>query len=479
MSKVKKRILCDYETSGTNHLFDQPLSFCAKVFDENGQEIDSIKTNCRMEKSRLPSPIALSINQYPLQNLLQAQSLRDMMVEINLFFTKHTPATIIAHNASFDFNFAHSHYFQSLVTDDWYQWKHNNHLICSLELLRAIYLFREKLDSIKIPSSRFGFPLFGLEAVSQENGIFYQSHEAEGDVNSLKDLYGLMINEAPEIVSLAQSCANKNEAKRIINDSMFFCASVGTGPYFKARTLVPLALNKRGNAVICVDISKVNSHQLNTLTPWDIYLQWKNNNGKDRCIFMIPLNKGKLFFTPEYYKFCIDSDFDISRQELFDRAKQIRKNQYIKRAAHDAWTHIENIYGVGDGSLESSIYADGFCTPAEHNFIYQFNNTEWKHKWGLVEANKALASNSRIIRLSKKIIFEQDQSLIPNHLIDDYRNHLHNKLFNLEADIDVPYMNLPMVLKELEDLKSDASQQEKVKELKDYFEDISQGLVHA
>ena len=86
MSKVKKRILCDYETSGTNHLFDQPLSFCAKVFDENGQEIDSIKTNCRMEKSRLPSPIALSINQYPLQNLLQAQSLRDMMVEINLFF---------------------------------------------------------------------------------------------------------------------------------------------------------------------------------------------------------------------------------------------------------------------------------------------------------------------------------------------------------------------------------------------------------
>ena len=139
MSKVKKRILCDYETSGTNHLFDQPLSFCAKVFDENGQEIDSIKTNCRMEKSRLPSPIALSINQYPLQNLLQAQSLRDMMVEINLFFTKHTPATIIAHNASFDFNFAHSHYFQSLVTDDWYQWKHNNHLICSLELLRAIY----------------------------------------------------------------------------------------------------------------------------------------------------------------------------------------------------------------------------------------------------------------------------------------------------------------------------------------------------
>ena len=40
-------------------------------------------------------------------------------------------------------------------------------------------------------------------------------------------------------------------------------------------------------------------------------------------------------------------------------------------------------------------------------------------------------------------------------------------------------MNLPMVLKELEDLKSDASQQEKVKELKDYFEHISQGLVHA
>ena len=77
-----------------------------------------------------------------------------------------------------------------------------------------------------------------------------------------------------------------------------------------------------------------------------------------------------------------------------------------------------------------------------------------------------------------KIIFEQDQSLIPNYLIKDYTNYLNNKLFCLEAEIDVPWMNLPMVLKELEDLKADVSKEDKVKELKDYFEHISEGLVY-
>ena len=96
-----------------------------------------------------------------------------------------------------------------------------------------------------------------------------------------------------------------------------------------------------------------------------------------------------------------------------------------------------------------------------------------------MESNNSLNSHGRIIRLAKKTIFEQDQSLIPNHLITDYKNHLTNKLFNLEADIDVPWMNLPMALKELETLKSDASQKDKVKELKDYFEHISEGLVYA
>ena len=477
MTRSNKEIICDFETSGTNHLQDQPLTFSAKVF-QNGREVDHINTQCRMEKSRLPSPIALTINQYPIQSLIQSQSLRDMMVEINLFFAKHTPATIIAHNASFDFNFAHSHYFQSLATDDWYQWKHNNYVICGLELLRAIYLFKEKLSSIEIPNSRFAFPQFGLEAVSKKNGIFYQSHEAEGDVKSLRDLYGLMMNEAPDIVSLAHLCSNKQEAKRIINDSMFFCTSVGTGPSLKARTLVPLALNGMGNAFICVDISAAKSFELNALSPWDIYLQCKNLQ-KNNCIFTIPLNKGKVFFTPEYYNFCWDSESSLSRQELFERAKKIRKNQYIKNAAREAWKHIENLYGSGDGHLASSIYSDGWCTPEERNFIHLFNQTDWEKRWPLMESNNSLNSHGRIIRLAKKTIFEQDQSLIPNHLITDYKNHLTNKLFNLEADIDVPWMNLPMALKELETLKSDASQKDKVKELKDYFEHISEGLVYA
>ncbi len=53
MNRPTKEIICDFETSGTNHLEDQPLTFSAKVY-QNGEEVDHINTHCRMDKSRLP-----------------------------------------------------------------------------------------------------------------------------------------------------------------------------------------------------------------------------------------------------------------------------------------------------------------------------------------------------------------------------------------------------------------------------------------
>lgn len=471
MSKLPRKILCDFETSGVNHLYDQPLTFSAKVY-QDGKEIDSINTKCRMNKSILVSPGALMVNNYSLDCLSKEQSLRDMMIEINMFISKHTPSSIIAFNSSFDYNFSHSHYFQSLTSQNWYQWKNDgNYTVDALELLRAIYVFSDKLHSINILPGKFGFPKFNLDYVSKNNGIFYNAHEAENDVRSLRDLYGLMLHESEEIENLAHVCAIKKEATRIVNDSIFFCSTLGTGQYLKGRALVPLAYNKLKNAVICADLSCLQAHEINSISSWNIFRQCKEQK-YGNAFFIVPLNRGKIFFTPEYHEFCKNFGNELTLSELSSRAKKIRKNRYIKNAALEAWLHIDNLYGHNEKTLESTIYSQGFCTPQEAMFINQFNQVAWEDRWSLIESYRSLNSQSRIIKLAKRIVFEQNEELIPDHLRKIYRNHISKKLFNSESDISVPWTNLPKVLNELKDLKSNAINKERLDDLKSYYDDM-------
>ena len=477
MRTLSRKIICDFETSGTSHLYDQPITFSAKVY-ENGFEIDSINTKCKMNKSILVSPTALMVNNYPIDSLSKEQTLREMMFEIHAFFQKHAPSSIIAYNSRFDFNFAHSHYFQSLASNDWFQWKTNgNYVIDALELLRSIYLFSDKLTSINILPDPFGSPKFNLDFVASKNGIFYSAHEAENDVKSLRDLYGLMLNESEEIETIAHTCAIKKKATQIVCDSIFFCTGVGTGPFMKARPLVPLSFNKLKSAVICADISMLQGYELNSISSWDIFLQCKEQR-YGNSLFIIPLNKSKLFFRPEYHNFCKRFGNELSLSELCNRAKKIRGNHYIKDAAADAWAHIDNLYGL-DNTLESTIYSGGFCNPQEAMFINEFNSADWSSKWALTESNKSLSAQNRVVKLAKRIIFEHNEELIPDDLKKAYYSHLAKKLFNTESGIDVPWTNLPKVLDELEDLKTKENDKNRLADLRKYYDHLSYEIVYS
>ena len=128
--------------------------------------------------------------------------------------------------------------------------------------------------------------------------------------------------------------------------------------------------------------------------------------------------------------------------------------------------------------MESTIYSEGFCSPQETIFINQFNQIAWEDRWGLIESCRSLNSQSRIIKLAKRIIFEQNEELIPDDLLKTYHNHISKKLFNSESNINVPWTNLPKVLNELRDLKSNASNKDRLDDLKKYYDDISYKFVN-
>lgn len=51
----------DFETTGTNPAFDQPLQFAAILTDDDFLEIDRINIRCRLAPHILPAPMAMAI----------------------------------------------------------------------------------------------------------------------------------------------------------------------------------------------------------------------------------------------------------------------------------------------------------------------------------------------------------------------------------------------------------------------------------
>ena len=63
-------VFYDFETSGLNFYFDQPIQLAAKLVDENFDVLDEINEKCRLRDgavsyTHLPSPRDLSTSRMP------------------------------------------------------------------------------------------------------------------------------------------------------------------------------------------------------------------------------------------------------------------------------------------------------------------------------------------------------------------------------------------------------------------------------
>jgi exodeoxyribonuclease-1 len=56
-------VFYDFETTGTDPAFDQPLQFAAILTDDEFNEVERVDFRCRLSPLVLPSPMALAICQ--------------------------------------------------------------------------------------------------------------------------------------------------------------------------------------------------------------------------------------------------------------------------------------------------------------------------------------------------------------------------------------------------------------------------------
>ena len=93
-------VFYDFETSGINVNFDQPLQIAAVLLDEEFNEIDVIDERCKLKDGVIANPKALLVNRVKIDILRDAQSFYDMMDIVQDKFSKWSPATFIGYNLS-------------------------------------------------------------------------------------------------------------------------------------------------------------------------------------------------------------------------------------------------------------------------------------------------------------------------------------------------------------------------------------------
>ena len=88
-------VFYDFETSGTNRYFDQPIQIAAALVNEDLKVVETLNETCKLKDGIVPNPQALLINKIKIDTLKNGQSFFEMVNKVHSKFTDWSPATFI------------------------------------------------------------------------------------------------------------------------------------------------------------------------------------------------------------------------------------------------------------------------------------------------------------------------------------------------------------------------------------------------
>ena len=108
-------VFYDFETTGLDTKFSQPIQIAAVCLDENFKELDKIDQKCKLNDGIIPHPSAMLVTKVSIDDLKNKQSFYDMMDYVYDKFKSWGPAIFIGYNSiRFDEEILRSGFFQSL-----------------------------------------------------------------------------------------------------------------------------------------------------------------------------------------------------------------------------------------------------------------------------------------------------------------------------------------------------------------------------
>ena len=147
----------DFETTGTNPAFDQPLQFAAILTDDALQEVARVNLRARLDPYILPSPYALAVTGIKPSELLDDSlpSAFEFSQSLAALIEEWGPCTWIGYNSiAFDEEFLRQAFYQNLHPNPYLTVMNGNSRMDLFKILHAAYATSP--DAFQVPLNEKG-----------------------------------------------------------------------------------------------------------------------------------------------------------------------------------------------------------------------------------------------------------------------------------------------------------------------------------
>ena len=223
-------VFYDFETSGTDRYFDQPIQIAAQLVDENFNVLEEINEKCKLKDGVIPHPEALLINKVDINTLENGQSFYEMTDKIHETFQRWSPAIFFGYNSIF--------FDEVVLRQSLYQSMYNPYLTNTNNNKRSdIYNIVLGLDKLKPGLIKQGYnpktekQSYKLEHLAIANKLEQETaHDALSDVIATRELAKLISQCHTEYWNHCINISDVKYYKDYINSDDIFLIALSKSP---------------------------------------------------------------------------------------------------------------------------------------------------------------------------------------------------------------------------------------------------------
>ena len=456
-------VIYDFETTGKEARYDQPIQFAAALVDEKFNVLETFNERCRLRDGVIPSPKALLITKAQIDSLKNEQSYYELMRKVYRKLQSWSPAIFFGfNNIIFDDELLRHNFYQSLL-NPYITTSNENSRVDLWKITCALAPL--ELDIIKIPkNSKTGKNALSLEALSKENNIEHKlAHDALSDVMATMGLAKIIQNKDPlfwETCLKARSL--KTCADFLKSEEYFFCAPQASSS-LKYTPISLLTVNPNDNKELAFfDLNHDPEQHLETRVSGITSLI----RSKQRVIRIIKGNRFPIMLNKDYLK-NVDCFKELANNTSFaERAKKVSSAENfienINQSLVDRWEENETSK-VSSDNLEEQLYGGPRLNPDDQEKIKEFNDS--------TEPVAKLKASSKIDDFrykqhANRVMYEEYPDELTTRQKQKHQKIIAEKA--LSENKDVKWMTIPKAKKILDAAKED----EKYQKQKDYISQI-------
>ncbi len=445
-------VFYDFETSGLNYYFDQPIQLAAKLVDENFNVLDELNEKCRLRDGVIPSPIALLITKTNLKDLSSKQSFYEFMDKIHQKLSSWSPAIFIGYNnINFDEKFLRSSLYHSLHAP--YLTNTNNNSRTDLfKIILSICNLDKPYINIPIDKEK-GRKSLKLEKISENNKIKHEfAHDAMSDVDATLGVAEIIKNNDPDLWEHLMVFRNHNNVREFIEENKicFLPPTTSTGDY----TPVCYLTSNPDNAkeLIFFNLCEEVTDEIISSRTRNIGSLFKNKILKKVKSNDYPiLLKYKHLDDTLKEKYSKDkNNYDVKFKLLNSSSNFVMNiNQYLVDQLADYQVDNRDYLSASE-HVDEMLY-NGFTGPSDWALIKKIDNL---NKIDEILIELGALEDKRLVELYKRKLYSDKQELLPEKNINNYKAYISNKIF--DDSEKVPWTTISKAKAELVKASSDS-----------------------